>query len=85
MNKVLNRPMFRQKALKLGAIKPIHAQTGVMVGAPTRDIRGGRFRPPAINRAGFFDRQIRPRAQRFAGMAGKTIADVKNKRSWTSY
>ncbi len=24
------------------------------------------------------DRQIRPRAQRFAGMAGKTIADVKN-------
>ena len=78
MNKVLNRPMFRQKALKLGAIKPIHAQTGVMVGAPTRDIRGGRFRPPAINRAGFFDRQIRPRAQRFAGMAGKTIADVKN-------
>ena len=78
MNKVLNRPMFRQKALKLGAIKPIHAQTGVMVGAPTRDIRGGRFRPPAINQAGFIDRQIRPRAQRFAGMAGKTIADIKN-------
>jgi hypothetical protein len=78
MNKVLNRPMFRQTALRQGALKPIHAQTGVMVGAPTQDIRNTRFRPPAINQQGFFGRQIRPRAQRFANVAGKAIADVKN-------
>tara|TARA_R100000664_G_scaffold822_1_gene2424 strand:+ start:1917 stop:4139 length:2223 start_codon:yes stop_codon:yes gene_type:complete len=34
-NKVLNRPLFRQQALKKGYLKPIHAQTGVMVGSPT--------------------------------------------------
>ena len=78
MNKVLNRPMFRQKALRQGALKPIHAQTGVMVGAPTQDIRNTQFRPPAINTQGFVGRQIRPRLQRFANIAGKTIADIKN-------
>lgn len=34
MNKVLHRPMFRKEALKKGAIKPIHAQVGTMVGLP---------------------------------------------------
>ena len=34
-NKVLNRPLFRQQALKKGYLKPIHAQTGVMGGSPT--------------------------------------------------
>ena len=34
MNKVLNRPLFRKEALRKGAIKPIHAQTGIMVGQP---------------------------------------------------
>ena len=34
LNKVLNRPMFRQKALKKGALKTINAQTGIMVGSP---------------------------------------------------
>ena len=34
LNDVLNRPLFRQQALKKGALKPIHAQTGVMVGSP---------------------------------------------------
>ena len=34
LNDVLNRPLFRQQALKKGALKPIHAQTGVMVGPP---------------------------------------------------
>ena len=32
LNKVLNRPLFRQQALKKGYLKPIHAQSGVMVG-----------------------------------------------------
>ena len=35
MNKVLNRPMFRQEALRKGHLKPVHAQIGVMVGGPT--------------------------------------------------
>lgn len=34
LNKVLNRPLFRQQALKKGDLKPIKAQTGVMVGPP---------------------------------------------------
>jgi hypothetical protein len=34
MNKVLNRPLFRKAALKKGYLKPIHAQTGIMVGQP---------------------------------------------------
>ena len=40
MNKVLNRPMFRQQALRKGHLKPIHAQTGVMVGPPGPTITG---------------------------------------------
>jgi len=64
MNKVLNRPMFRQKALKSGALKPIHARIGVMVGAPTQDIRNVQFRPPAINQQGFYGRNVRPLLQR---------------------
>jgi len=34
LNKVLNRPLFRNVALKKGHLKPIHAQDGVMVGSP---------------------------------------------------
>ena len=34
LNKVLNRPLFRKEALRKGALKPITAQTGVMVGEP---------------------------------------------------
>ena len=34
INDVLNRPLFRQQALKKGALKPITAQTGIMVGQP---------------------------------------------------
>ena len=67
VNKVLNRPMFRKVALKKGYIKPIHAQSGRMVGAPTQDIRNTRFRPPAINTQGFFGRNIRPFLQRTMG------------------
>ena len=32
LNNVLNRPMFRQKALRKGHLKPIHAETGKMIG-----------------------------------------------------
>ena len=64
LNKVLNRPLFRQQALKKGALKPITAQQGIMVGAPTQDIRNVQFRPPAINQQGFFGRNIRPAMQR---------------------
>jgi len=35
LNKVLNRPMFRKEALKRGALKPIKARIGQMVGLPT--------------------------------------------------
>ena len=44
MNKVLNRPLFRKEALRKGAIKPIHAQTGIMVGQPINNPN------PQINR-----------------------------------
>ena len=64
INEVLNRPLFRQQALKKGALKPITAQQGIMVGAPTQDIRNVRFRPPAVNQQGFFGRNIRPAMQR---------------------
>ena len=64
LNDVLNRPLFRHQALKKGALKPITAQQGIMVGAPTQDIRNVQFRPPAINQQGFFGRNIRPAMQR---------------------
>ena len=32
LNKVLNRPMFRHKALKKGHLKTINAQIGQMIG-----------------------------------------------------
>jgi hypothetical protein len=34
LNKVLNRPLFRKEALRKGALKPITAQTGILVGEP---------------------------------------------------
>jgi len=51
MNKVLNRPMFRQEALRRGHLKPIKAQSGdfigprrffppVVTGAPTTNVTG---------------------------------------------
>ena len=35
LNKVLNRPLFRQQALKKGVLKPIKAFDGRMIGMPT--------------------------------------------------
>ena len=50
-------------------LKPIHAQTGVMVGAPTQDIRNTRFRPPmVVQQPGFMQR-----AGTFLGRLGRDI------------
>ena len=38
LNKVLNRPLFRQQALKRGALKPIRAVTGDFIGPMPADI-----------------------------------------------
>jgi hypothetical protein len=64
LNKILNRPMFRKEALRRGALKTINANVGVMVGAPTQDIKNVQYRPPAINQQGFYGRNIRPILQR---------------------
>ena len=69
VNKILNRPMFRKAALKKGHLKPIHAQTGVMVGAPTQDIRNTRFRPPMVVPQPSFMQ----RAGTFAGRLGRDV------------
>ena len=53
INKILNRPIFRKVALKKGHLKPIHAQTGVMVGQPYTPP------PPPAVRPGIFRRGIR--------------------------
>ena len=64
LDKVLNRPLFRQGALRKGNLKPVRANTGVMVGAPIQDIQNVRYRPPAINQQNFYGRNIRPFFQR---------------------
>jgi len=52
LNKVLNRPMFRQKALKKGALKTVNAQTGIMVGDPISSAPVPAIRKPPT----FFER-----------------------------
>jgi hypothetical protein len=66
LNDVLNRPLFRQQALKKGALKPIKARIGQMIGPPTVNVTGQMQRnfPVAINQQGFFGRNIRPAMQR---------------------
>ena len=66
LNKVLNRPLFRQQALKKGALKPIKARIGQMIGPPTVNVTGQMQRnfPVAINQQGCFGRNIRPAMQR---------------------
>ena len=39
LNKVLNRPMFRQQALRKGHIKVIKAQTGEFIGPAGKNIK----------------------------------------------
>ncbi len=65
LNKILNRPLFRQTALKKGVLKPVRARVGTMVGLPV----GGPaaynpMRVPAINQQGFFGRNVKPAMQR---------------------
>ena len=72
INKVLNRPMFRQQALKKGHLKPIHAQTGVMVGgAPTQNITATQYRPPMV-----IDQPTL--GQRFKTGVKRFVSDAKN-------
>ena len=86
INKVLNRPMFRKAALKKGHLKPIHAQTGVMVGAPTQDIRNTRFRPPAVvpqpgfmQRAGTFTGRLGRDIKSFPGSVPKQVMNPRTR------
>ena len=61
--------MFRKAALKKGHLKPIHAQDGRMIGAPTQDIRNTQYRPPmVVQQPGFMQR-----AGTFAGRLGRDI------------
>ena len=63
LNKVLNRPMFRQKALKKGHLKPIHAEIGTMVGGTTTSSP-----PPALRKPPtFFERMSVSTPARFVG------------------
>ena len=56
LNKVLNRPLFRQQALRKGALKPIHAESGRMIGmnvpggAQNFVQKGGGFYDPVTGR-----------------------------------
>jgi len=52
LNKVLNRPMFRNKALKKGVLKTVNAQTGIMVGDPISSAPVPALRKPPT----FFER-----------------------------
>ena len=67
LNRVLNRPLFRQQALKKGALKLIKARVGqFMMGPVTQNVTGQMQRnfPVALNQQGFFGRNIRPAMQR---------------------
>lgn len=66
LNKVLNRPLFRQQALKKGALKPVKARIGQMIGAPTVNTTGQMARnfPLTVNQQGFYGRNVRPAMQR---------------------
>jgi len=61
LNKVLNRPLFRQQALKKGALKPIKARVGqFMMGPVTQNVTGQvtnpRNLPMVVNQPGMFSR-----------------------------
>ena len=61
LNRVLNRPLFRQQALKKGALKPIKARVGqFMMGPVTQNITGQvtnpRNLPMVVNQPGMFSR-----------------------------
>ena len=79
LDKVLNRPLFRQQALRKGALKPIQARIGTMVGLPTGgSLAYNPMRVPAINQQGFYGRNIRPAIQR----ARQNVLGVKPGQSY---
>ena len=61
LNKVLNRPLFRQQALRKGALKPIRAANGDFIGPMPADIS---LRTPSFG-------------QRVRDIAGKGISGLK--------
>jgi hypothetical protein len=69
LNDVLNRPLFRQQALKKGALKPIHAQSGRMIGM---NVPGG-AQEFVQKGGGFYD----PRSGRLVGGLPAVIDPVK--------
>jgi hypothetical protein len=65
VNNVLNRPMFRQVALRKGYLKPIKASNGnfVMSPTPTSFQTASNFRPPMnVPQPGFFRGTVMPAA-----------------------
>ena len=65
VDKVLNRPMFRQVALRKGYLKPIKASNGnfVMNPTPTSFQTASNFRPPMnVPQPGFFRGTVMPAA-----------------------
>ena len=65
VNNVLNRPMFRQVALRKGYLKPIKASNGnfVMNPTPTSFQTASNFRPPMnVPQPGFFRGTVMPAA-----------------------
>ena len=72
VDKVLNRPMFRQVALRKGYLKPIKASNGnfVMNPTPTSFQTASNFRPPMnVPQPGFFRGTVMPAA----GATGRFI------------
>ena len=69
LNEVLNRPLFRKQALKKGALKPLHAQSGRMIGM---DVPGG-TQNFVQKGGGFYD----PATGRLVGGLPATINPVK--------
>ena len=89
LNKVLNRPMFRQKALRKGHLKPIHARVGISVGGPGVAVglpSGGSMAynpsrvPMVVPQPGFF-KSMSP----YVGRAGRGIGRMLSLPAYVGY
>ena len=75
LNDVLNRPLFREQALRKGALKPVKARIGQFIMGPvTRNVTGQvtnpRNLPMVVDQPGFFSK---------AGQFGKRVySDLRN-------
>ena len=75
LNDVLNRPLFREQALRKGALKPVKARIGQFIMGPvTRNVTGQvtnpRNLPMVVDQPGFFSK---------AGQFGKRVySDIRN-------